>query len=84
MRVFVTFGGLSWQKGSAAQLVSLAAVARSVRPDVEIVLESHAFDLDAPRARELGIGIVGHPGSGERSPQEGSLRLLGVHVKLVL
>lgn len=83
MTVFVTFGGLSWQKGSAAQLVSLTAVARALRGDVEFVLESHAFDLDAPAARELGIRLVGHPGSGRRSPREGSLRLLAVHGGLI-
>ena len=84
MNIFITFGGLSWQKGSAAQLESLVAVVRSMRPDVEIVLESHAFDLDAPRARELGIGIVGHPGFGHRSPHEGSLRLVGIHARLMV
>jgi colanic acid/amylovoran biosynthesis protein len=84
MKVFVTFGGLSWQKGSAAQLISFTAVMRAIRGDVRIVLESHAYDLDEQPSRELGIDIVGHRGAGERSPNEGSYRLLLIHLRLML
>jgi colanic acid/amylovoran biosynthesis protein len=84
MKVFVTFGGLSWQKGSAAQLISLTMVMRAIRGDIRVVLESHAYDLDEQPARELGIEIVGHRGAGERSPNEGSYRLLVIHLGLML
>lgn len=58
-RVLLTFGTLAWQKGSAAQVVSLVGELRKLRPDIRFALMSHWPALDGGPARELGIDVVG-------------------------
>ena len=55
--ILLTFTGLALQKGAAAQVVSLVAQIREIRPDVHLTLLSHYSDLDAPWAAKLGIRV---------------------------
>lgn len=57
--VLLTFATVSWQKGSAAQVVSLVNELRRVRRDIRFTLLSHCPELDGEPARDLGIEIVG-------------------------
>lgn len=73
--VLVTFATLSWQKGSAAQVVSLVQELRAVRPDLRLRLLSHCPDIDGPPARDLGIEIAdpGFPAAASRNRRSVSL-----------
>lgn len=57
--VLLTFASLSWQKGSAAQVMSLVRGLRKVRPGLRFALLSHWPELDQVPARDLGIEVVG-------------------------
>ena len=56
--VLLTFASLSWQKGSAAQVVSLVGQLRKTRPGLRFALMSMWPELDRPGASELGIEVV--------------------------
>jgi len=74
--VLLTFTGLSWQKGAAAQVVSLVSQIRRVRKDIRISLLSHYADLDAGPAKKVGIDVVGYPLSRYTTPNTRSLELM--------
>ena len=56
--VLLTFATVSWQKGSAAQVVSLVHELRRVRPELRFRLLSHWPAIDRGPARRLGIEVV--------------------------
>jgi len=57
--VLLTSASVSWQKGSAAQVISLVSELRKVRQDIRFALLSHCPELDRQPARDLGIEITG-------------------------
>jgi colanic acid/amylovoran biosynthesis protein len=59
--ILLTFAGLSWQKGSAAQVVSLVRQLQQMRSDLRITLLSHCIDIDAGPAARLGVEVGGIP-----------------------
>ncbi len=67
--VLLTFATVSWQKGSAAQVVSFVEALRRVRKDLRFRLLSHCPELDEPPARDLGIEIV-DPGLSPRAGRD--------------
>jgi len=50
----------SWNKGSAAQVVSTYKVLKNVIPKAEFVLMSYCPELDRERAEAYGIKVVGY------------------------
>jgi len=78
--VLLTFAGLSWQKGSAAQVVSLVSQIRKFRKDICISLLSHYADLDAGPAKKLGVDIVGYPLYRHTTANTRSLELMLVRM----
>jgi colanic acid/amylovoran biosynthesis protein len=62
--VLLTFCNVSWQKGSAAQVISLASQVQKIRPGTQLTLLSHCADLDKSPAEQLGIKVAGYPPGG--------------------
>ena len=75
-RVLLTFATLSWQKGSAAQVVSLVGELRKFRPDARFALMSHWPQLDGGPAQELGIEVVDPAFSGRAGRDRRSVEML--------
>ena len=75
-RVLLTFATLSWQKGSAAQVVSLVGELRKLRQDIRFALLSHWPELDGGPARDLGIEIVGPTFSRRAGRDRRSIEML--------
>lgn len=80
-RALLTFAGLSWQKGSAAQIVSLVGELRKIRRDVRFALLSHWPKLDGGPAQDLGIDIVGPTFSRRASRNRRSIGMLLRHLR---
>jgi len=57
--VLLTFATVSWQKGSAAQVISLVHELRRTRDDLRFRLLSHCPEIDTGPASALGIEVVG-------------------------
>src|SRR5512143_579294 len=80
-RVLLTFATLSWQKGSAAQVVSLVNELRKLRQDIRFALLSHWPELDAGLAQDLGIDVVGPTFSRRASRDRRSIEMLWRHLR---
>jgi colanic acid/amylovoran biosynthesis protein WcaK/AmsJ len=74
--ILLTFATVSWQKGSAAQVVSLVNELSKVRQDIRFTLLSHCPDLDGQPAQDLGIEIVGPMFSLQATRNQRSLLVL--------
>ncbi|MEX1244598.1 MAG: polysaccharide pyruvyl transferase family protein [Thermoanaerobaculia bacterium] len=79
--MLLTFATLSWQKGSAAQVVSLVGELRKLRPDIRVALLSHWPELDGGPARELGIDVVGPAFPLRASRDRRSVEMLWRHLR---
>ena len=80
-RVLLTFATLSWQKGSAAQVVSLVNELRKFRQDIRFALLSHWPELDGGPAQDLGIDVVGPTFSRRASRDRRSIEMLWRHLR---
>jgi colanic acid/amylovoran biosynthesis protein len=80
-RVLLTFAGLSWQKGSAAQVVSLVGELRKLRQDTRLALLSHWPELDSGPAQGLGIDVVSPTFCRRSSRDRRSLEMLWSHLR---
>ncbi len=80
-RVLLTFGHLSWQKGSAAQVMSLVGELRKLRQDIRFALLSHWPELDGEPAQDLRIDIVGPTFSRRAGRDRRSVEMLWGHLR---
>jgi colanic acid/amylovoran biosynthesis protein len=81
--VLITFAGLSWQKGSAAQVISLVDQIRQIRSDVRITLLSHCGHLDAKPAARIDIEVAGIPISRRAGQTARSLALALMNIRVI-
>jgi len=79
--VLLTFATVSWQKGSAAQVVSLVGELRRVRTDLRFRLLSHCPELDRGPAEDLGIDVVDPGFAPDASRNRRSIGMLGKRLR---
>jgi colanic acid/amylovoran biosynthesis protein len=73
-KILITNANISWNKGSAAQVVSVVCSLKRFIPDVEFTLLSYCPQLDSSYRSRIGINVVGF--SGKKHQKHETLLLL--------
>lgn len=82
--ILLTFCHLSWQKGSAAQVISFVNELRQHEDDIDFVLLSHFTDLDQALAHKHRVRTAGFPFSASITQDLRSLHLVVLQLALIL
>ena len=82
--ILLTFCHLSWQKGSAAQVISFVNELRQHEDDIDFVLLSHFTDLDQALAHKHRVRTAGFPCSARITQDLRSLHHVVLQLALIL
>ena len=60
LKVLITNTNISWNKGSAAQVISTISSMRKIIPNIEFTLLSYFPELDSEQCSKYNINAIGY------------------------